>query len=865
MSDFIFRLSLGILFLFTGIHIHGQPSVIVDENAIMRWKDSGAEVCGFGVNYPPPFAHGYVAHKHQGIEIQKSIDADVYHFARMGLDAYRIHVWDSEISDSAGNLVLNEHLEVFDYLLSKLKERDIKIFLTPMNYYNRRSSKVGMTTPGFVNHYDKVACLTDTASFSIQENYLFQFVSHVNPYTGLAYKDDPDIIAFEVNNEPHFHRDRPDLTTEYINRMVGAIRRAGCRKPVFYNLTHSCHLIDEFCNANIQGGTFQWYPTGLTANHDQKGNILPNVDVYTIPFASHPGFAKLARMVYEFSPSDVGQSSHLYPAMARSFRTAGIQYACHFAYDPLYMAYANTDYKTHYLNLAFAPRKALGMKIASEVFHRVPLGSDYGRYPSNTSFDAFRLSYEDDLAEMLTEKKFLYTNNTQTNPPDPERLEHIAGYGNSPVVSYDGCGAYFIDRIEEGVWRLEVMPDAVWVRDPFVDPNYEKEVSVILWKEWPISIALPDIGEGFGIVGLNEGNSTDSGADGISFTISPGSYLLKRKGASTEWRPDDSWGNIRLNEFAAPPATCRKTYVLHEPSKETSAGNSFSIDAKIVSPFAPEKVEIIFFGKGLGNRTMTMEHVNGYDYKIQVPPGFAKEKGYLNYYIMVYGKNIVRTFPSDVEGHPGDWDFYAKNPWRIRVVEPAAPVYLFDASQDADQVTKPTREMEFELIPSPVSGKSAMLIRVDNLESIQFDNLESEQQDLSLRSFFRHEILLRKDDLESKKELVVLGESLNGRPCRVQFALIMENGMAHGGVITLNPERDKYRLSLEDLRQVRTVNLPRAYPAYPGFLPYWFESGYESVFDIQKIESLQISIGPGIPEIELALNHGIALESVWLE
>jgi len=35
--------------------------------------------------------------------------------------------------------------------------------------------------------------------------------------------------------------------------------------------------------------------------------------------------------------------------------------------------------------------------------------------------------------------------------------------------------------------------------------------------------------------------------------------------------------------------------------------------------------------------------------------------------------------------------------------------------------------------------------------------------------------------------------------------------------------------------------------------------------DLQQIESLQFSIGPGIPENELEGTHGVAIERVWLE
>lgn len=138
------------------------------------------------------------------------LTADVYHFARRGFDAYRVHVWDTEISDSVGNLLQNEHLDLFDYMLAKMKARGINSILTPIAYWGNGFPEPNEHTPGFSRKYGKDACLTNEDAIKAQENYLYQFLNHVNPYTGLAYKDDPSIIAFEISNEPH-HREAPEF------------------------------------------------------------------------------------------------------------------------------------------------------------------------------------------------------------------------------------------------------------------------------------------------------------------------------------------------------------------------------------------------------------------------------------------------------------------------------------------------------------------------------------------------------------------------------------------------------------------------------------------------------------------------------
>ena len=310
--------------------LYSQSGTFVDDEGVMRWQETYEVVCAFGTNYSIMFAY-WDWRSPIGVDYKKAIDEDVYHMARLGLDGYRIHVWPSMISDTLGDLIYNQHFQLFDYLLFKLKERGILAYITPMYLTG--------DTKGFPRKYGgKTGCLADTAAFPVQANYLAQFVSHVNPYTGVAYKDDPDIIAFEIVNEPA-HWQRPDLVTGYIDLMYDAIRATGCKKPLMYNMTTCADFIDQVLASKADGGSFQWYPSGLTANHDQKGNMLPNVDKYYIPFIDKLKSSKRPIFGYEFSPSDIGVSSHLYPAMARSFREAGFQFMAHFAYDPMHAAY----------------------------------------------------------------------------------------------------------------------------------------------------------------------------------------------------------------------------------------------------------------------------------------------------------------------------------------------------------------------------------------------------------------------------------------------------------------------------------------------------------------------------------------------
>jgi hypothetical protein len=833
-------------------------TVFVDEKGVMRWGGSKAEVQGFGINYTVPFAHAYRAARKLGVSHQEAIDNDVYHFARLGFDAYRVHVWDTEISDTVGNLVVNEHLALFDHMLGKMKERQMKFILTPIAFWGNGYPDPDEKTPGFARKYGKDNCLTNEEAIKAQENYLFQFLNHVNPRTGIAYKDDPDIIAFEISNEPH-HREAPEKVTKYINRMVAAMRRTGCAKPIFYNISHSIHLVNAYFDAGIQGGTFQWYPTGLGAQEELGGNLLPNVDQYNIPFAGNPEFKKGARIVYEFDAADVGRS-YIYPAMARSFRTAGIQWAAHFAYDPTFMAFANTEYNTHFMNLAYAPQKALSLKLASEVFHTIPMYQDFGKYPANTQFGPFRVSYERDLAEMITDKKFIYTNHTQSAPVAAEKLEEIAGCGNSAVVAYEGAGAYFLDRIEKGVWRLEVMPDALWLRDPFGRNSLTRQVAAVNWRTWSMTITLPDLGEDFSVKAINEKNQFTATVKGRSFMIAPGTYLVTGKGINTARRGDERWRNIVLKEFSAPASNLDKTHVLHKPAQEITPGKPHAIEATIASANEPESVEVTVYGN-FRPKAYAMQKTSGYNYATTLPADLVQE-GFLRYFITVKEKGKVTSFPSGAEGLPRDLSFTGPELFEVNVVPSVSPLYLFNALTDNDELSRPwIRGLSF--VPKSEPGKAEIRVSVEKLFTADPENPGAGKiHDYAMRYYFGDKIKGRKADLANRREIVFTGRALNDKPCWLQVALVTRDGTAYGGVIQVGVESRRYSLDLAALKKVKLVTLPRPYPT---FLPYFFDGGSPATLDLNNIESLQISIGPGIPDNEIENSHGIAIESVSVE
>lgn len=626
--------------------------VTVDEHGVMRWTNTGDEVALFGVNYSTPFAHAYRAHGYLGVDRKRAIDADVLHLARLGLDAYRIHVWDRQVSDGDGNLVENDHLDLLDYLMARLAEHGIRAILTPIAWWPAGYPEPDPGSDGLSDGFDKGQMTVSPEARRKQENYLAQFITRANPYTGFTYAEDPNLLAVEIFNEPS-HPGGPEETTRYIDAMAAALQDAGFRKPIFYNISQG--YSDEHgravCAAGIDGVSHQWYPTGLVRNSAIGGNMLPNVDRYTIPYEDFPGCRDKARMVYEFDAADVG-GSYMYPAMARAFRGAGFQWATQFAYDPLAIAYANTEYQTHFLNLVYTPRKAISFMIAGAAFREVPRGASYGSYPESERFGPFHVSFTEDLSEMVADTAFLYSNNTGSAPPNPTGLRHVAGVGTSPVVEYEGTGAYFLDRLDAGIWRLELYPDAAWVVDPFTRPSLSREAARVIWRTRSMRLSLPDLGADFSARPVNAGNSHRPDVRSGEFQVRPGVYILTRAGTvHPNWTAESVVGGRRLGAFVAPPSSEAPTAIVHTPPAEWRAGQPATVRVEVVSKAPADSVAL--FVRRVGGRgrmpRLPMEPAGAFGYEAEVPAELVRA-GLLEYAVSVYEGEQIRTFPGPRSG-----------------------------------------------------------------------------------------------------------------------------------------------------------------------------------------------------------------------
>jgi len=843
-------------------------AVYLDDQGVVRWRDDRGEVTLFGANYVLPTASDYRAAGYLRADRKKMIDEDMAQFARMGWDGLRLTFWgDWEASDSAGNLIANDHLDLLDYLIARARERGIYMLFSPIQLYgsNWPDALQDTTQPGFGRRYGKARMGTDPAAIAAQVNYLRQILNHVNPYTHVALKDEPAILFIELVNEPWHHPEDLQGSIRYINALTDAVRSTGCNKLVFYNVSQDFRIGAAIRRSKAQGVTFGWYPTGLNSGHELEGNHLRGVD--TFPDMLRPELARLPRIVYEFDSPDL-RTGTMYPAMARTFRAVGAQFAAMFAYDMLETASRNLGWQTHYLNLVYTPRKAMSAIVAAEAMHRLPRLRSYGRYPGNTKFGDFHVSPDSNLGELVARDAFLYAGSTRSMPPEPAALRRIAGYGSSPVVSYEGEGIYFLDKVRPGLWRLEVYPDAVPVADPFEPPNPEKIVTRAIRRSWPMTVTLSDLGGAFTVQPIAEGNArTEKVADG-RFAVTPGVYVLSAAGPVNASDLPKAIGNVGFAEYHAPPPDLLPASVQSLAAPEYLAGRDAEIVARVAES-SPCDSAVLSIRPTAGGfyRGFPMHPVRAYLYAAVLPRDVLREGSY-EFVITLFRAGDAVTFPTGLHGRPTDWDYYGRKTWTLDVVGPRASLRLFTPGVDAGRLAftrigDAGRRGLFRVSISAATGQSVFHF------ALPVDSTGWSPPDYTASLVIRDRIRARQETVTSADQLVVRLRGLGPRQT-LRVALMEDDGTTWSTTVTVDSLWHERSLPLATFTAGCGVLLPQG---FPGEWNYWVgvaagRGGTGDRLRLDRVERLQLSLGrdagPPPPTPKAPDRYGVEVESVLL-
>jgi hypothetical protein len=830
----------------SGAAVH---AAYLDKAGVVRWRDSSAEVALYGANYCIMSGSDYRMAGLVSKDRKAMIDEDMAQFARMGWTALRLCSWgDWENADKAGNLVVNEHVDLLDYLIAKARERGIYMLLTPIHTYNPAfADQVNVPTQntGFSRYFERPEMGRNLLSIAAQANYIGQLLNHINPYTGVALKNESAILFVEMINEPVHHPEDLPGSINYINTLAAAVRDTGSRQITFFNVSQDFAIARAIRQSTVDGVSFGWYPTSLVAGHALKGNFLQAVDAY--PDMLRPELQGKPRIVYEFDQADL-LSGYMYPAMARTFRSVGAQFATMFAYDMLQTAPYNLGWQTHFLNLVHTPKKAVSAVIAAEAMRRLPRMQSYGRYPDNLTFGDFRVSYQDDMSELNAEDAFMNAGDTKTEARNPSALKRIVGFGSSALVDYEGTGAYFLDKVRAGVWRLEVYPDEILVRDPFEQPQPDKVVSRLLYRSWPMGLHLPDLGGQFFATPINvpqDRSAVVRRATNAQFSVEPGIWLLTLRERTDPSILPARIAGVNFDEYHVNERLVYPDFIQSLASREYLAGSQIEIRARVADTVLPDEVSLWVRAAGTRSfgKRIAMNRSRGNDYAAVLAPGLLSP-GLYEYAVSTRTGEHVTTFPGAVPLQPGDWPFHTDTRWSFRITPSGTPMRLLDPKEDYARLSflRPGEQYRmpfFQIVPGESTDESALSLGVPDLG-------KDTPERYAAALYIGDKVAERKADAPRADRLDIKLRAEGGARKTLQVTLIEQDGSAWSAAVAAGHSWSTVTVPLASLQNSRSIHIPSP---YPGLWNYWRESPRRrglagDRIHFEDVERLQLTVTP---------------------
>ena len=200
--------------MFPYIPTHQAPENITNVSTWPSWDKGEAGAGGFLRSEGDRFVDGTGAeHRFLGTNIcftgcfpsHEDAEKVAAELARYGINLVRLHYVHHKfppgrIYPKPDSFLEPEQLERFDYLFAKLKEKGIYTYFQ-LNIARKFGAQNGFENAAQLPYQNHGIDNIDYRMIQLQKHYISEILSHKNPYTGLAYKDDPAIGMLELANE----------------------------------------------------------------------------------------------------------------------------------------------------------------------------------------------------------------------------------------------------------------------------------------------------------------------------------------------------------------------------------------------------------------------------------------------------------------------------------------------------------------------------------------------------------------------------------------------------------------------------------------------------------------------------------------
>jgi hypothetical protein len=143
------------------------------------------------------------------------------HMARLAADkvtVLRLWMFSTESwhgFETAKGVYNEQQFALFDYIIESARRNNVRLIPVFDNYWeayggiDRRLQWEGLSggQPGRGQFFNKAKC---PGCFTSYKNYVSHALNRTNHYSGVKYKDDPTIMAWELMNEPRYENQTPN-------------------------------------------------------------------------------------------------------------------------------------------------------------------------------------------------------------------------------------------------------------------------------------------------------------------------------------------------------------------------------------------------------------------------------------------------------------------------------------------------------------------------------------------------------------------------------------------------------------------------------------------------------------------------------
>jgi hypothetical protein len=241
-----------------------EGNFIVAQNKIRFW---GTNLVGEGCFPDKPIAW-YIAGR----------------LRNMGFNIVRFHHMDNPwgngslfVPGSDTRHLNSNSLDKLEYLLNQLKQNGIYANIN-LHVSRTFNSLDGVENADSITEFGKAVTIFDPQLISLQKEFATQLLTHVNPYTGLALKDDPVMALLEITNENSLYRWWRDNRLKSFSQGGSLI----IRHVRMLDSLWIRYLINKYTTTvNLKSA---W---GLGTNINNQINYVKNGDFETPPITQH--------------------------------------------------------------------------------------------------------------------------------------------------------------------------------------------------------------------------------------------------------------------------------------------------------------------------------------------------------------------------------------------------------------------------------------------------------------------------------------------------------------------------------------------------------------------------------------------------